>query len=230
MVDGKTLEQGKPQGHGKRQKLGDFGDTECKKRKGAEVGIIVGHAGPSHYRELDVRNWQRRELLLRFAPTFFCGSWKVDVFRPRAAPDKEWVTLSRIHRPSDLCHVRLKWTPCHYGGSRAWLLCPIASCGRRVAILYAGDGNGTIACRHCKLAYDTQRETTRFRDLYRAQKIRIKLGGSGSLGDPFPRRPKRSQCHAGLLTIQDLIGHSNLLRRHFAPGASSAKTLEWQAF
>jgi hypothetical protein len=139
MVDGKTLEQGKPQGHGKRQKLGDFGDTECKKRKGAEVGIIVGHAGPSHYRELDVRNWQRRELLLRFAPTFFCGSWKVDVFRPRAAPDKEWVTLSRIHRPSDLCHVRLKWTPCHYGGSRAWLLCPIANCGRRVAILYAGE-------------------------------------------------------------------------------------------
>ena len=177
----------------------------------------------SNYRELDVRNWQRRELLLRFAPTFFCGSWKVDVFRPRGAPDKEWVTLSRIHRPSDLCHVRLKWTPCHYGGSRAWLLCPIANCGRRVAILYADDADGTIACRHCrKLAYDTQRETTRFRDLYRAQKIRIKLGGSGSLGDPFPRRPKGMHQRTYLLNF----AKARELEERFVAKVNVARLLE----
>jgi hypothetical protein len=149
-------------------------------------------------------------LLHRFAPDFFWGNWKVEVFRPRGFPDKEWVFLSRIERPRDRHNVRLKWTPCHYGGSRAWLLCPKANCGRRVAILYADDNDGTIACRHCRnLVYETQRETAGYRDLYRAQKIRMKLGGSGSLGDPFPPRPKGMHERTYLLNLvraQELEG------------------------
>ena len=81
---------------------------------------------------------------------------------------------------------------------------------RRVAILYADDNDGTIACRHCRnLAYGTQRETTGYRDLYRAQRIRMKLGGSGSLGDPFPPRPKGMHERTYLLNLvraQELEG------------------------
>ena len=42
--------------------------------------------------------------------------------------------------------VRLDWTPCQFGNTRPWFLCPGRDCGRRVAILYGG---AVFACRHC---------------------------------------------------------------------------------
>ena len=85
--------------------------------------------------------------------------------------------------------VWLEWTRCHYGGQRAWFLCPAAGCGRRVAILYLGE---IAACRHChSLSYDTQREASWSRALRKAQSIRRRLGGSGSLAEHFPDKPKR---------------------------------------
>ena len=32
--------------------------------------------------------------------------------------------------------VSITWTACHYGGVRAWFICPVPGCQRRVAILY----------------------------------------------------------------------------------------------
>ncbi len=85
--------------------------------------------------------------------------------------------------------VRLEWTPCHYGGTRAWFHCPTSGCGRRVAILYLGDA--VFACRHCyQLGYQSQREAPYLRAIYRAQAIRIKLGGSADLNTPFPWKPE----------------------------------------
>jgi hypothetical protein len=50
----------------------------------------------------------------------------------------------------------LEWTPRNYGGRRPWSLCPVRSCGRRVAVLYRG---GIFACRHChQLVYKSQGE------------------------------------------------------------------------
>jgi len=70
--------------------------------------------------------------------------------------------------------LRLAWTPCHYGGKRAWWLCPIPGCGRRVAVLYAGS---VLACRHChQLAYKSQRETATGRAYRQANKLRARLG------------------------------------------------------
>lgn len=70
--------------------------------------------------------------------------------------------------------VRLAWTACHYGGQRAWWLCPAVGCGRRVAVLYSGS---VFACRHCqKLAYKSQRETPDDRATRRADKLRDRLG------------------------------------------------------
>jgi hypothetical protein len=63
-----------------------------------------------------------------------------------------------------------------------------ASCGRRVAILYLGK---YAVCRYCRqLAYECQREPPHYRALNRAQSIRMKLGGSASMAEPFPSKPK----------------------------------------
>jgi hypothetical protein len=48
-----------------------------------------------------------------------------------------------------------------------------------------------MACRRCfGLAYASQREPVRRRGLMKAQKIRMGLGGSPSMMDRFPDRPK----------------------------------------
>ncbi len=88
--------------------------------------------------------------------------------------------------------VRLTWTPCRYGGWRPWFRCPAAvngvACRRRVAILY-GAGK-YFACRHCyRLAYPSTRETPRDRALTKAQAIRMRLGGTANMLDPFPTKP-----------------------------------------
>jgi hypothetical protein len=85
-------------------------------------------------------------------------------------------------------------TACHLGGQRAWFRCTVhfggKHCGRRAAILYsAGD---LFACRRCYgLAYASQQESPRFRSISRSQKIRMRLGGSANLFEPFPAKPPR---------------------------------------
>lgn len=86
--------------------------------------------------------------------------------------------------------VEIEWAPCRFGGSRPWFLCPGAGCGRRVARLYQGPRY--FLCRHClSLAYESQREGDGNRALRRAQRIRRRLGGSGSMAEPFPNKPPR---------------------------------------
>ena len=60
----------------------------------------------------------------------------------------EWETMNYA--------VWLDWTPCTYGGRRAWWRCPAVGCWRRVAVLHGGR---VFACRQCNhLAYASQRE------------------------------------------------------------------------
>ena len=83
--------------------------------------------------------------------------------------------------------VFVTWTDCRLGGRRPWFVC---NCKRRVAILYAV--RGTYECRRCcGLAYASQFQTPQDRALSKAQKIRKRLGGTPSLMDPFPDRPRR---------------------------------------
>ena len=85
--------------------------------------------------------------------------------------------------------VYLTWTSCHYGGSRPWFICPAISCGRRVGKLYSA--GKYFLCRHCyDLAYESQREDLKSRLLRKTQNIRRRLGGSASLMEPFPWKPK----------------------------------------
>jgi len=84
--------------------------------------------------------------------------------------------------------IAIQWMPCHYGGKRSLFICPVPGCGPRVAILYAGS---FFACRQCyRLAYPNQRRSASSRAIKRAQAIRMKLGGSGNLQEPFPLKPK----------------------------------------
>ena len=82
--------------------------------------------------------------------------------------------------------VSLTRTPCHLGGERAWFRCP--SCGRRAAILYLG---ANLVCRQCLgLYYECQRSRGRWSALTKLQRLRVRLGGSANLTEPFPERPK----------------------------------------
>ena len=54
-----------------------------------------------------------------------------------------------------VANLRLTWTPCNYGGSRPWFLCPGEGCGRRVAIVYGP--TSPPLCRQCRgLSYTSQ--------------------------------------------------------------------------
>lgn len=67
-------------------------------------------------------------------------------------------------------HVSLTWTDCGFGGDRVWFLCPVESCGRRVAMLY---GTDKFACRQCQnLVYASQKSSANNRDYMRADFIR----------------------------------------------------------
>ena len=84
--------------------------------------------------------------------------------------------------------VLLAYTACHYGGQRAWWLCPGTGCGRRVAVLYGGS---VFACRHCqKIAYKSQRETPDDRATRRADKLRDRLGWQAGILNQAGGKPK----------------------------------------
>jgi hypothetical protein len=58
-----------------------------------------------------------------------------------------------------------------------------------VAVLYGA--NSIFACRYCyDLVYESQRERPDQRALTRAQAIRERLGGSGSMAEDFPGKRK----------------------------------------
>ena len=150
----------------------------------------------SECRQIDVRRWQRQGKLA--AGQWLTCTWSRNsevTGNISATVEMDRVILSYRHCRGDdnwqqhKYPVLLDWTSCHYGGQRAWFLCPARGCGRRVAILYLG--GSVFACRHCyQLSYNSQRDPPYMRALSRAQAIREKLGGSGSMAEPFPWKPK----------------------------------------
>lgn len=84
--------------------------------------------------------------------------------------------------------VQLTWTPCPFGGARAWLRCPC--CGARRVQLHLR--RARWSCRSCHgLRYETQRLRRRERQLLKARRLRSQLGqGPSRLLAPLPARPK----------------------------------------
>ena len=152
-------------------------------------------------KSIDVRRWNREGRLR--AGQCFSSSWtrggapsgsisvqtETDAvlltFRRRSWEDTDWQSVEQ--------RVPITWTACHFGGRRPWFRCPGCTggqyCGRRVALLYVA--SGLFACRRCYgLAYESQQEAVHYRWLGKAQKIRMRLGGSPNMLEVFPDRPK----------------------------------------
>jgi hypothetical protein len=145
----------------------------------------------SDYFQLDVRRWNR-EGRLGAGNVFWWADMRLPPSFIRVQVERFLVVLAHAYRDREGIYtgqsqrVWLEWTPCHFGGKRPWFLCP--GCERRVAKLCIAT---EFRCRHClELAYESQHQSRKHRSLYMASKIRTKLGGSGSLADPPPPKPK----------------------------------------
>lgn len=100
------------------------------------------------------------------------------IYKYRKAGEDEWRDVSET--------IPFAFTGQHLGGRRRWFVC--LSCGRRCGVLYGGTH---YRCRKCwNLAYASQSESPSSRAISKAQKLRRRLGGSESLDDAFPKRPK----------------------------------------
>ena len=97
--------------------------------------------------------------------------------------------------------VRLVTTPCNFGGVRYWFICSLVvdgkSCLRRVGKLYLPPGGKYFGCRHCyDLTHESCKKSGSFhyenveKHAKRMRKIREQLGGSSSLIERFPPKPK----------------------------------------
>ncbi len=84
--------------------------------------------------------------------------------------------------------VTLTTTPCFFGGSRAWLVCP--GCGRHCVTLYLLLLGNEWRCRVCTdLRYACQSESRADRARRKAGRLRRQLGGGDDLSLPVPDKP-----------------------------------------
>jgi len=83
--------------------------------------------------------------------------------------------------------IAIKNTPCHFGGSRPWFVCP--DCGRRCGVLFM-ETTG-FACRVCSnLNYPSTREEPLDRQFHRAHALRARLGWPPGLDMGQGPRPR----------------------------------------
>jgi hypothetical protein len=173
---------------------------------------------------IDVLDWHRRDYLR--SPRWFSWAWTRNgeqVASINVATQRHSVTLKYRTRPhgEDWTNVEqrvtIAWTPCRFGGERPWFICSVYAngiyCGRRVGTLYSA--GRLFACRHCyRLAYASQQESAHRRGLWKAQKIRMRLGGSASMFDSFPEKPKGMHWR----TYERLCCVHNAAQARFIPG------------
>src|SRR5215470_8277559 len=149
---------------------------------------------------IDVLDWHRRGCLR--LPRRFSWAWMRDGERVAwitVETERHRVTLKYRIRPygEDWADAKQQfpvvWTPCRFGGDRPWFICSVYTdgtyCGRQVTKLY--QAGRLFACRHCsRLAYASQHESAHERGLLKAQRIRMRLGGSANMLNDFPEKPK----------------------------------------
>lgn len=162
---------------------------------GFNSGNHGGKSTTADMRALDVRRMQRDGLLRpghSFGWSWIRGGETMASINIKVGTDRVTLDYRQRDRGGEWqamnYPVRLSWTACHYGGQRAWWLCPAVGCGRRVAVLYGGS---VFACRHCqRLAYKSQRETPADRATRRADKLRDRLGWEAGILNGNGIKPK----------------------------------------
>ena len=185
-------------------------------------------------RLIDVLDWHRRGCLR--SPRRFSWAWRQDGERVASISvetERHRVALKYRTRRygEDWASVKqqfpVAWTPCRFGGERPWFICSVYAngtyCGRQVTKLY--QAGRLFACRQCSgLAYVSQQESAYDRGLLKAQRIRMRLGGTANMLDDFPEKPKgmhwrtyerlrRAHDAAQARSIIGLTGFVNRLRK-----------------
>ena len=158
---------------------------------------------------LDVRNWQRDHLLI---PGHRFSSFWTRNGQPNGSISVivNTASVNLIYRHGgdtgqDMNYpVMIDWTPCNYGGRRAWWLCPC--CERRVAVLYSGK---IFACRQChQLNYASTRTVPGFKPYERADRVRKRLGWCAGVASPPGDKPKGMHWKTFLRLMHQLTDHS----------------------
>lgn len=155
------------------------------------------------YRSLDIRQLAKAGALVAGAGAR-CA-WQQDgrdvaAVSMRAEEHALWLEYQLRGKPFNF-PIALDYTACHYGGQRAWFLCPAEGCGRRVAKLYGSQ----FVCRQClELAYDSQRENESLRVIGRSIRLRKQLKlASSCFWLPAFRVPRPKGMHES--TYQRLL-------------------------
>ena len=110
---------------------------------------------------IDIRKW-REKGVLRPGKRFVAATIGQGTGRALIACIRRQSILFEFESGEDeISPLLARWsveivrTPCHFGGSREWFVCPMPACKRRAAVLYAG--RNCIACRQCfGLLYPSQ--------------------------------------------------------------------------
>jgi hypothetical protein len=147
----------------------------------AKGGMRFGAGRPGwrlkaeHCRRIDVREWHRRGTLC----DGYSGGWAWHVGNEPAGSIGYRVCAGRvtldyaINGAATAEHIALARTPCNFGGSRPWFLCP--RCAARIAVLYMRGGR--FACRQCqRVAYASQSDDVCGRAWRRQAKLEARLG------------------------------------------------------
>lgn len=164
-------------------------------RSGA--GRPASHVKAEHCRRIDVRRWHHDGILQAGR----AGAWqwtdaetgeRLASIGYRSDGSRVTVSYSIDGRPLDQ-NLLLSQSPCNYGGTRPWFICPVR--GERVAVLFMRGGR--FACRHCqRIAYASQSDDACGRTWRRQAKAEAKLG-------EYWARPKgmHEATHERLLSI-----------------------------
>jgi hypothetical protein len=115
----------------------------------------------------------------------------------RTSDDDDWQPIGE--------RIDLEATPCHYGGSRLWLICP--ACQSRRRLLYCLGGR--FRCRQCHdLAYSSTREDVLERSQRRTHKLQRRLGETSSGILDVPPKPRGMHWNTYARIAHQLIGES----------------------
>lgn len=108
-----------------------------------------------HLQRLDIRVWRRRGLLWVGGTntwSWWRGRERAGTIRFTVNADSVWLSYG-VNGVDASQSIRTSTTPCRYGGSRRWFLCPI--CCRRCEVLF--QRSGRFACRTCQqVSYSSQ--------------------------------------------------------------------------
>jgi len=120
------------------------------------------------------------------------------------------------------CSVDLQTTQPNFGGLRWWFVSPLCErCAQKLFLPPDADGFG---CRTChKLSYASRSEKPFHRSMERARKIQLRFGGSPSLLDPFPTKPKGMWRKTYRRLFRECAAHESTMLRLLMAGTSDSE-------